>query len=154
MSSMLELRWHGPFRYGAKGLEAIGDGPHWATTADLAAVSGQPGIYLFCVDHPIHGPQCLAYIGKSSRVGSRLNQHDNWLRDEWGVSVYVARCPDEYIQAVEALLIYAHSPIYNASGVGNARAIPSDLHVRNVGRFWGLFPDVLASHPWHRQAVT
>jgi len=148
MSNLVELDWKGPFRYLEKGLEAVGDGPHWATAPDLKAIRNRPAIYLFCVDHPIHGHQALAYIGRSSRAGGRLDQHEEWLRREWTVSVYAAQCPKEHLEAVEGLLIYAHSPIYNGNGVGSPKAW-NTLHVRNVGRFWGLFPDVLASHPWN-----
>lgn len=148
---MIELDWRGPFRYGPQGLEAAGDAPHWANADDLRDVSGRTGIYLFCVDHPIHGHQTLAYIGRSSRVGGRLDEHVNWLREEWSVSVYVARCPDDQVKAVEALLIYVHSPIYNANGINKAPSVvPEDLHVRNTGRFSALHPDVMASHPFHR----
>jgi len=125
---IVELEWKGPFTYGKSGLEAGGDAPHWATDAELESTRGKPGLYLFCVDHPIHGRQSLAYIGQSSCIGGRLDQHDGWLRDEW-----------------------AHSPIYNSKHIHSAPQVPQSLHIRNVGRFWGLFPDVCAGHPWHHE---
>lgn len=148
-SNLITLHWFGPFLYSEQGLQAGGDAPHWATKDDLERVSGGPGLYLFCVDHPIHGPRALAYIGRSGSIGGRLAKHDGWLRSEWGVEVYVAVCPEAQLTSVEELLIYAHSPIYNGQGVWNPPSVPKDLHIRNMGRFWGLYPDVCAAHPWH-----
>lgn len=147
--NILTLEWTGPYCYGPDGLHADGGAPHWASDTDFRVARGKPGLYLVCVDHPIHGRQALGYIGRSDSIGERLDHHEEWLRAEWDARVFVAPCEEKVLKDAEALLIYAHSPIYNGVGVWNPPGVPRDFHVRNTGRFWGLYPDVCAAHPWH-----
>lgn len=149
IDEIIKLQWKGPFGHSKDGLVAIEGGAQKSSNSELTFVQGKPGIYLFCIDHPIHGPKTLAYIGRAENIGTRLSQHQSWLEKEWNVAVFAANCPKSLLQEVEALLIYAHAPIYNGNGVSQPPDVPRGLHVRNEGRFWGLFPDVCASHPWH-----
>ena len=150
-NQFVNLEWMGPFRPSKNDLEPIGDWMCEESRDEFCKVKGESGVYLICVDHPIHGPQSLAYIGQSEDIGRRITEHDGWLRDEWDVSIFIAACSKPNLDRVEALLIYAHSPIYNARSVSQAPGLERDLHVRNSGRFRNLFPDVCSSHPWNKQ---
>jgi hypothetical protein len=150
----IELYRYGPFRYCMNGKDAElrvgGADPRWAGRDSLKSLVdvGTSGIYLFCVDHHIHGPATLAYIGRTIDLGKRLLEHDSWIRDEWNVETYAAAVPEQHLNTVEALLIYAHSPIYNSQNIWNPPDLPQGFHVRNTGHFKHLLPDVCADHPW------
>jgi hypothetical protein len=52
---------------------------------------------------------------------------------------------------LETLLIPAHSPPYNNVHISTPPTTPPrPLRLWNVGRFWGLFPEVSSTHDWYQ----
>ena len=133
------------------------DGPH---AFDAIKELGGPtdyGVYQIYGGHPVYGTSALLYIGRadSQHFGKRIPQERGWLlnRDAGRIEVYVGRLSgsltpgndtwSRYITLAERLLIYAHSPPYNAQK--NLAALDSDLrfvHVLNWGRHRDLLPEV------------
>ena len=145
---LIKLNWIGPFAYGPRGIEASKFDSH-ATEIELKKHLGKPGIYIVIGDHPIHGSRSLLYIGRSSRLERRLDEHYNWIAEEWRVEIYLAvikkKKDREY---VESLLIHAHSPAYNSKNIESINIAPS-IQIWNQGRFWRLFPEISSDNPWY-----
>jgi len=115
------------------------------------------GIYQVYGTHPVYGSNVLLYIGKTinQTFGQRLSQ-EQWLNnhDSENVVVYLGRIagyhqePDEatwsaQITTVERLLIYAHWPAGNSSGLNiKFGADLHNVHVLNWGERRSLYPEV------------
>lgn len=140
----LHLQWSGPFTYA----EAI----------RLRNEQTDYGVYQIYGAHPIYGADVLIYIGKADRqtFGQRLSQ-ETWgefNQDASRVKVYVGRlngyngtpAEDDWskqISVVERLLIYAHWPAANSSGLNvKFDGAFHDLHVLNWGTYRDLLPEV------------
>jgi hypothetical protein len=105
------------------------DGPKaWQEKAKLKSTKDY-GIYQIYGCHPVHGADCLLYIGKAcdQPFAVRLKQEVDWMYDaDFGrLSIYVGRCsgwdgtPSDQvwtrqIDLSEKLLILAHRPGWNA----------------------------------------
>ena len=113
---LITLDWKGPFSVTTDGLEARNP---QADADTLRAMLGQAGVYYVLLDHLVHGPRALTYIGRSDCLERRLGQH-KWLVQEWDVEVYVALAPLDRLSDVEELLIWAHSPCVNANSVAGS----------------------------------
>ncbi|MCY2989671.1 MAG: hypothetical protein NTY19_17605 [Planctomycetota bacterium] len=136
------LDWRGPFEFTADG----------ELTRCRGCVSKRPpsgsGIYLATGDQPLYGRGVLMYIGRTRRgFNHRLPEHE-WLCSEWSVEIYAATVDEALIDDVERLLIYVHSPLYNCSNVSEPPRLASPLRIFNIGRFWGLYPEVSSRHAW------
>ena len=141
---LVELAWYGPF--------LLRDGrlaEHPLEPAPLP--QDAPGLYVATGDHPLQGHQVLLYIGQTGRlVSQRICEHA-WLQEEWRLEVYVTDVEDDALRnELEALLIYAHSPLYNSSHIGSPPALVTPLRIWNRGRFWRLFPEVSSAHDWYQ----
>jgi hypothetical protein len=116
------------------------------------------GVYQVYGSHPVYGSDVLLYIGKADKqtFGKRLSQ-ETWAdhnKDRNRVAFYVgrlhtyARTPKEeewsrQIALVERLLIYAHRPAANSSGLNvSFPASLADVHVLNWGTHRDLLPEV------------
>ena len=125
-------------------------------------------LYALYGTHPAYGRDVLLYIGRTERnVGVRLSEHAYWIEDEcdqinirvasigeieswkgWEEEERYKRAKDADIEAVEALLIYAHQPTYNTKnkeGLEKARGI----RVFNTGKFGSLLPEI--SHRYYSE---
>lgn len=136
----IHLQWEGPFSY--DDARKLCDGVH------------DYGIYQIYGSHPVYGSDVLIYIGKADRqtFGSRLSQHHWQNTNQDKLTVYVGRLhgysgtpdPDKWSQQianVECLLIFAHWPAGNSSGLNvRLRSHFHDIHVLN----WGKRRDLLA----------
>jgi hypothetical protein len=72
------------------------DGPiTWAEKDELDSAVDY-GVYQIYGCHPVHGADCLLYIGKASdqRFAARLKQEVDWMYDaDFGrLNIYVGRC--------------------------------------------------------------
>lgn len=141
---LVRVRWAGPMSVDKA--EALDDG------ADR-------GVYQIYGTHPVYGAGVLLYIGKATgqTFGTRLNQ-EGWslpgmTEDPGNVQVYVGRVEEpratgeedrtRLISAVERLLIWAHGPAYNASGVSSEPPDGvRDVRVFNTGSYRSLNPEV------------
>ena len=111
--------------------------------------------------HHLYGRDVLLYIGLSQELSRRLDEHNaqvdfaydkvsvrfgaiskflNW--DDWRKSKgnYKKANPDLLAQ-IEALLIYAHQPIYNNQHKWDA-AIAKGIRIFNTGHHGQLFPEI------------
>ena len=146
-----DVYWQGPFSWSDRGrVEQLSD----------------PGnvIYSLHGTHHLYGRDALLYIGKTeTTVAERLDQHEDWILDEYdAVSIKVASTGefsnwDEYeswsatkahprpgsriIDGVEALLIYAHQPAYNNRGKGGL-ATAKGIRIYNTGKSGHVLPEV------------
>lgn len=118
------------------------------------------GVYQVYGRHPVYGLRALLYIGKArdQTFATRLRQErwDVWASNEGEVEFFVGRLsggstPDggewsRQIDAVERLLILAHTPARNASGVAGLSeerdAEIRDVHILNWGDYGSLLPEV------------
>lgn len=110
------------------------------------------GIYQFYGRHPVYGANTLLYIGKArdQTLGRRISQQnfDNFVCHT--AAVFVGRLayhevqPDEWKERIgiaEALLIYAHSPAWNAQNLNDYTHI-DNLQILNWGDYGMLLPEV------------
>ena len=82
------------------------------------------GLYQIYGPHIIYGSNVLLYIGKTeTSFSQRLQDGDHrWVWEEQAISIRVGRILNEdytYLEAVENLEIYWHSPAYNALGINS-----------------------------------
>ena len=148
INRLLKLNWAGPFAYGPRGIEASKIDSH-ATKSELNEYLGKPGIYIVIGDHPIHGSRSLLYIGRSSTLERRLDEHYNWIAEEWRVEIYLAVIRNKKDREdAESLLIHAHSPAYNSKNIESINIAPP-MQIWNQGRFWRLFPEISSENPWY-----
>jgi hypothetical protein len=115
------------------------------------------GVYQIYGGHPVYGSDVLLYIGRAVRqhFGVRIAQERHWSdnRDADRLAIYLGKFAAEQtpsddvwgkqIDLAERLLIFAHSPAYNAQK--SIRRIDTDLqpvHVFNWGYHRDLLPEV------------
>ena len=126
------------------------------------------GIYQVHGRHPIYGSDTLLYLGKAQHrpFGVRLLEEGwaAWEEENGTVSFYLGRLSgsetptdavwNEHISRAERLLIYAHRPAHNSSGL-NTNNDPSvgSLHVLNWGNRGGLLPEVSGAR-WSSRFAT
>jgi len=97
------------------------------------------GLYQVYGRHPVFGPGSLLYVGETKKQGfaARLGQHQGWMNDgEHGkVEVYLGVVDsddselldgdlDATIEAVEAFVIWWHSPPYNSKYISAHKGHP------------------------------
>ncbi|MDR1850429.1 MAG: hypothetical protein LBQ75_10355 [Zoogloeaceae bacterium] len=133
--------------------------------------SNDYGVYQIYGAHPVYGSNVLLYIGKAGEqtFGKRLGQHE-WTvynADAGNVTVYVGRLGgydgtpqneewSRQIALVERLLIYAHQPACNASGLNVLKPkqedddAVNDAHILNWGQRRDLLPEVSGAR-WHNR---
>jgi len=138
-----EFEWKGPYLLRNGMLRG-----HPAENCPLPPA--KPGIYILTGDHPLHGNHSLLYIGKTQNfLQHRIKEH-KWFKEEWRVEVFVALVEGKNVRSdAEKLLIYAHSPLYNAAHIAEPPRPKPPLRIWNVGRYWGLFPEVSSEHDWY-----
>jgi hypothetical protein len=135
------------------------DGPHsYDEAKKLTDGFVDFGVYQIYGAHPVYGSDVLLYIGKAVQqtFGTRLSQ-ESWNfhnQDSSRVAVYVGRLsgytetPDdeawsEQISLVERLLIYAHWPAGNSSGLNVSFGQEfHGIHILNWGKYRDLLPEV------------
>lgn len=111
-------------------------------------VNPERGLYQFYGYHPVYGDDVLLYIGrtKEDNLKSRLLSHEflsegvpEILKPD-SISIRVAYVPDLDVDigAVEALLIFMHSPAWNSSEVRYTNEKYRNLEVYNEGDFGAL----------------
>ena len=139
----VKLHWEGPF--------LLRDGKLVSHPLEPYPIpNGGGGLYMIHGLNPLSNNSCLLYIGLTERFGKRIADHGDWLGREWRVEVYLASVPDPDLRAdLEALLIYSHQPQYNSRDHSRCRNFTAPLRIWNVGRFWGLHPEVSSRHPWN-----
>lgn len=126
------------------------------------------GVYQIYGTHPIYGSDVLLYIGKadSQTFGVRLSQPHPRMDNtgEYRRSVYLGRLAgyegtpsnelwSEQIAIAERMLIFAHWPAANASGLTvflDERY--HDVHIFNWGSYRNLLPEVSGSRYSNRYA--
>lgn len=141
------VEWMGPFAWSKDGLVGGVLDPV-ASEVQLKKLLGRGGLYMLIGDHPVHGDRALLYLGETARFSRRLEQHAEWIAEEWRVGIYLGIVePARLRERVEQFLIYAHSPAYNARSKhgGGSRGA---LQIWNVGRFHRLLPELSSTHPW------
>lgn len=128
-------------------------------------------IYMICGTHGLYGRNVPLYIGKTGTgsgkdqrtVKKRIAEHkSSWINDEpdpvkiytasirafesWAVNSRIEKypVPDDasIIDDVEALLIYAHQPVYNQRSKLSPNDKSATLRLFNTGRRSSLYPEV------------
>lgn len=134
------------------------DGPTtWEEKAELKSPTDY-GIYQIYGHHPVHGADCLLYIGKAcdQPFAVRLKQEVDWMytQDFGRLNIYVGRCSgwegtpsdsewERQIDLSEKLLILAHRPGWNAQkNIDRESEELSRLHIFNWGCHRSLLPEV------------
>ena len=115
------------------------------------------GVYQFCGPHTVYGRDVLLYLGKAARqtFGVRIQQEgwERWQEANGSVRVFLGRLSagstpqndlwNREIDLAERLLIQAHRPAHNASGLYRTRDPDIErLHVLNWGDRGALLPEV------------
>jgi hypothetical protein len=142
----LELFWEGPFGLadGVLSRHPLGPEPQRHP---------KPGLYIAVSDLPLRGSRVLLYVGKSARsLSNRLKEH-RWFQWEWNLEVYIAQFAEtdlSLLDDAECLLIRAHLPPANTQHIARTRRISQPLRIWNIGRFWGLYPEISSRHEWNR----
>lgn len=152
-ATFVELKWEGPFSFSKEGLgPSITDrmGPN---ESDIDRISKVGGIYTIIGDHPFYGSRTLLYIGSTDQFYRRLDEHTDWILEEWRVEVYLAPMGESkvFIEDCEKLLIYAHSPPYNSKNIEDCQLTNEPLRVWNTGRYRNLYPEISSSHPLYNR---
>ena len=149
----INLHWRGPHSYN-----------------DVLQLNGDTdyGLYQVYNVHPVYGADTLVYIGKADELtfAARFGQPDyRWMGDDYAPwedngcririhtgRVYVKHNENgprsdtwsNWIARAEHLLIYAHSPAWNANYVRTPPGHPvyHEVHVLNWGQYGRLLPEV------------
>jgi hypothetical protein len=146
---IFDIYWEGPFKWGEH-----------EDKLDECHV-----LYAFFGSHPAHGSNVLLYIGMTEWINNRMRVHAEWIEEEYDIaSIRVASMGEisswagwddipryekadlNDIKSAEALLIYAHQPIYNRSSK-DTLAIAKGLRIFNTGKIGSLLPEV--SYRYH-----
>ena len=140
--NIIHVQWEGPISF----LDVI----RYDSPSDY-------GIYQVCGPHPSYGPHSLLYIGRAQRqpFSRRLRQEgwEGWQNTNGAVEVFLGRLSgsstpendlwEQQIARVEQILIYAHRPAHNSSGLNrNNDPQVGDLHILNWGSRGRLLPEV------------
>ncbi len=118
-------------------------------------------LYQLYGQHPIYGRDVLLYIAMTKDGAERLEQHEQWIRDEcdkmtfrlgslgeftsweeWNKPGDYRKKERDIVQQVEALLIYAHQPAYDSSNKSSAKDISEGIRIFNSGHFGQLLPEL------------
>ena len=116
------------------------------------------GLYQVYGSHPLYGEEVLLYLGATGErtFGTRLTEEQSYWEveeDFQPLAIYVGRLMgpvtptngvwEEEMELAHRLLVFAHSPVFNAREVA---AAPDDdlknVHVVNWGRYLDLAPEV------------
>lgn len=150
---IVHIQWSGPYPF-ARLTEFVGPSDY--------------GVYQVCGKHTAYGPAALLYLGKAQEqaFGTRLLQEGwaGWQEANGTVEFYLGRLsgsatpPDpvwsDQISRVERLLIYAHLPAHNASGLHhNNDPEVGSLHILNWGERGCLLPEASGARWSERFAV-
>jgi hypothetical protein len=153
VETLIHIQWSGPYP-----LARIGE---FTGASDY-------GIYQVCGKHPVYGSSALLYLGKAQEqtFGVRLQQEGwhGWQETNGNIEIYLGHLscsttPDntawsEEIARAERLLIYAHRPAHNASGLyRNSDPEVGSLHILNWGERGCLLPEVSGARWSERFAV-
>lgn len=139
----VKLLWEGPFLLQKGKLVSHPLEPN-------TVPSSGGGLYMIHGLNPLSNTSLL-YVGLTDKFNKRIADHGDWLGMEWRVEVYLAAVADPKLRAdLEALLIYSHQPQYNSRDHSRCRNFTAPLRIWNVGRFWGLHPEVSSQHPWNK----
>lgn len=140
----IHINWEGPYTY-EKALQFRNE-------------NGDYGVYQIYGTHPVYGRDVLIYIGKADyqTFGKRLSQ-EQWRTtnsDSSALNVYIGKLGgyggtpsneewSRQISAAERMLIVAHWPAGNSSGLNVSFGEDyHDIHVLNWGNHRSLLPEV------------
>ena len=145
-TKIIHVQWDGPFTL--------------SNVVKLSDKRTDYGIYQIYGSHPIYGNNTLLYIGKACQqtFAERISQ-ENWKGWELGqgrIQVHIGRLSgsttpkraewNQEIDLVELLLLTAHKPAHNASGIVSlSNAIDMkirEIHVLNWGNCQDLLPEI------------
>ncbi len=149
MEKIYEVRWCGP--YTEKTLNSL-----------TAEENDKFVLYKIYGSHPVYGNNILLYIGMTEQnIEKRINQHGYWMdearfgsstmyfasaghfqswKDSESTQIY-DKLDREYIEKIEALLIYAHQPVHN-SKARNSAENSREIRLFNTGSFGILMPEI------------
>lgn len=141
----INIEWEGPFQ--------IKDIKKFNTDADH-------GFYQVYGSHPVYGSNILLYIGRASiqTFGTSIFQEGwGYHNNEYGLQVHLGRLlADEpmnkrqwlkRIEEVFRLLVYAHSPAFNATHINNVHEDEAlqNYHLLNWKSHRDLLPEISGS---------
>ncbi|HDR2587864.1 TPA: hypothetical protein QCI16_000268 [Enterobacter ludwigii] len=141
--------WEGPFS-----LDEVQD--------KIASRNNGRCLYQIYGDHPCYGNDVLLYIGRTTQgIDKRLEQHNNRFASQCEeVKIFIASCSvfttwkewknrkryelidSETLNAIESLLIYAHQPAYNSTGICQPNFSKRNFRIFNTYRRKALMPEI------------
>lgn len=141
-----DIYWEGPFKWDEK---------------ESKIIKPYHVLYQIYGHHPVYGSNKLLYIGMTERGIQRINEHDAWVCYEfdpmtvrvgslgkftnwadWEKPGHYGKADRKIVEKIEALLIYAHQPSYNATNKSSAEEKSRDIRVFNSGTFGQLLPEL------------
>jgi hypothetical protein len=141
------------------------------TVEELNSLEKNNVLYMICGTHSLYGQNVPLYIGQTKNgVEKRIKEHAWWIDDEqdqvkiyhacigefhnWAEWSKVKNKPEKYeknkltpavIDAIEALLIFAHGIVYNSKNRQTIKDTP--IMIFNTGHRGILYPEV-SSRRW------
>lgn len=141
----INIEWDGPFQ--------IDDVKKFNSESDH-------GFYQVYGSHPVYGSNTLLYIGRASiqTFGTSVFQEGwGYHNNEYGLQIHLGRLltngplkikqRQTLIEEVFRLLVYAHSPAYNATHINNVHEdeVLQDFHILNWKSHRDLLPEISGS---------
>lgn len=142
--TIYDIYWEGPFEWDEKDQH----------------IKDRHVLYQIYGAHHLYGRDILLYIGMTSKgVNQRLKEHEKWVYEEYDkVSIRIGSLGQftswkdwsegDYKEAekslvgqIEALLIYAHQPVYNKANKEQAKKAKG-IRIFNSGFLGQLFPEI------------
>jgi len=143
-----DIYWEGPFDWDIKSKKVK---PHHV-------------LYQIYGFHHLYGNNVLLYIGTTSHGINRIKDHEYWIEEEydnveirvgsvreftgwegWKKPVNYPKPQRKLVEKVEALLIYAHQPVYNMRNKQGANTA-KNIRIFNTGKPGSLFPELSAAY--------
>jgi len=142
--TIYDIYWEGPFEWEEKDKH----------------IKKHHVLYQIYGAHHLYGRDVLLYIGMTSKgVKRRLKEHEGWISEEYDkVRVRIGSLGEfttwkdwregdykeaekSLVERIEALLIYAHQPVYNKANKEQSEKAKG-IRIFNSGFLGQLFPEI------------
>ena len=84
---------------------------------DAVSKCTSSGVYQYYGDHHVYGSDVLLYIGQTTNLAHRIQDHDFDELCNRNIKIYFGRVREDMLDSVEKLLICASAPAHNSHHV-------------------------------------